>query len=270
MEIQIRTVAFKQFLKRCHMPKVITDLVIQASDNKITARFGDVNHVIYGEIFEEDVKIVKEGLIRIVSLKQVIDVINRVETDIIKIVSNDKVFVITDGNTAGKFRTEMFQASEAEIIASFAVCEGKQPFDRKAMTYSKMKFQYDSNIEVKIGTLNTIIADSKAFGLERYHFNLHQTKKAGTFLRCSIENGNSGDKFHRTITNSGNGCKIEDINEATFGQAFKDVVSALSGDKTIKKDDKDVQKVLIYIHKEAMLLTDGKSYFYNLSAVDED
>ena len=265
MEIQLNTVALKQFLKRCYIPNLIEDLVIVANDGKLTARFGDSNHVIYGEVYETSVDIKKDGVLKITELKKLIDVMNRVDTDAVKIMSTDKVFVITNGVTQGKFRTEMFQASDAEIIASYSSIKDKHPFDKNNMTYTRSKFKYDKGIEVKIGMLNTLIADQRAFEVPTFTFNTKKTKKYGTQLRCSFENQHTGSTFHRTITDTAHVGEIDKFPTVTYGGIFIDVVKALNGDKSIKKDSNDVQKIYLYFHDMCMLITDNKSYYYNIS-----
>lgn len=270
MDIQIETELFKKFLKRCNLNKIVNDLVIQASGNQLFALFSDVSNQMYCEVYEPKVKIFKEGNIRVPELKKLVNIINRAESKIIKIVSTDEIFVITDGNAVGKFKAEVFQTSEADTVSSYeAIEQNGRRFDKTALTYTGKKLQYKEAVEINIGSLNTLIKDASAFACESYKFNIHETKKLGAFLRCTIENGTTGEKFHRVVSNNGYKCNIEDMAEATFGNAFREIVQAISGEKSGDKDSKEqIGKCFLYTIEEAMLITDGKSYFYNLNSVE--
>ena len=267
MDIQIDTDLLKRFLKRCYMNGLVTDLVIQASDGKMFSLISEPSTLFYNEIYETKLKIFKDGLIRVPDLKKLINIINRAEGNIIRILSTGDLFVITDGNGIGKFRAEVFQVSEADTVSTYDAIEANgRRFDKENYTYTSKKLQYNEAVEIQIGSLNTLIKDAHAFACESYNFNIHKTKKQGTFLRCTIENGTTGEKFHRVISNKGHNCNIEDISEATFGNAFKEIIIAISGEKSNDKEDNS--KCLMYIIEQAMLITDGKSYFYNLNSVE--
>lgn len=269
MDIQIETELFKKFLKRCNLNKLVNDLVIHASNGQLFALFCNESQL-YCEVYETKLKIFKEGNIRVPELKKLINIINRAESKIIKIVSTDELFVITDGNAVGKFKAEIYQTSEADTVASYeAIEQNGRRFDKNDFTYTRKKLQFKEAVEINIGSLNTLLKDAQAFACESYDFNIHESKKLGKFLRCTIENGNTGEKFHRTVASKAYKCDIGDLPRAVFGNAFREIVQAISGEKSYGKEDKNLlNSCFLYLIEEAMLITDGKSYFYVLSSVE--
>lgn len=254
MDFQCRVEVLKNFLKKAKMD-LVTDLILHGADDKLFAKFSDVNSSMYCEIYEPSIKISKPGNIRIPSIKQVLSTLDRIDSDAIRIVSDETKFIMTDGSQVGKSKITLNQVDK-EYIASNSRIDGKMGlFDKEALTYVNGRFKFEEGFEMDIGSLETSLKDAKAFDIERYFFS----EDAGV-LSCKIENVTLGNSYTRklpTIAKIG----TKTITPVVVGLGFRDIVNAISSEKEIKK-------IKMYVNDAVILLTNGISFYYCLHTVE--
>lgn len=266
MDIQVSCEQFQKFIKRCYCGGLIKDLVLQASDGQLLSKFATKAKDFYAEVYLENVDVIEEGVIKIPNLKKILDVISRIESDYIKIKSNEEVFIITDGSGVGKLRVSMLQTSEAEIIESFHDIKnlGKM-FDTEKLHYVIADINYENGCEITHGAISEILKDAKAFGYEIYNFKTKELKrknKGKTMqLRCCIVNQHTTEKLQRVISEDNFLGDPGEIPECILGKGFREILDGICGE--------DKEMVQFYFTENSCLLTDGKSYFYNLHTLEE-
>jgi len=256
MDIQIKSESFKLFLERCSVGGIIKDLVIHTtSNNSIMAKFGDKSGTLYGEVYSGGVKITTEGNIKIPNLKKITSIIDQCESDIIRIKSSDDAFVITDGNTVGKFNVNILQTSDAEIVESYdPIKEVPNMFDKDVLAYADGKINYANGCSIPVEKLKQILKDSSAFGYEIFKLEV-----AKNVLKCKIECNQTGEKFSRIIANDKFIGSHAVIPTTIVGIGFKEVVKAVDKSKIVN----------IYIDDQSWLITDNKEYFFNLHTLED-
>lgn len=234
---------------------LVTDLILHGSEEKLFAKFSDVNSSMYCEIYEQNVKVAKPGNIRIPSIKQVLNTLSRIESDVIRIVSDETKFIITDGNKAGNAKINLNQVDK-EYINSNQRIEGKIGlFDKEALTYVNGNYKFEDGFEIDVGMLDTVLKDAKAFDIERYNFF-----DEAEVLACNIENVALGNFFKRklpTISKIGS----KSIQSVIVGLGFRDIINAITSDK-------DIKKIKMYVNEAVVLLTNGINFFYCLHTVE--
>ena len=254
MDFQCRVEVLSKFLSKAKMDQV-TDLILHGNEQGIFAKFSDVNSSMYIEIYEPGVKVAKSGNIRIPSIKQVLATLGRIESDVIRVVSDETKFIITDGNQVGKSKVNLNQV-EKEYINSNSRIEGKLGlFNREELSYVSGTFKFEEGFELDIGVLDTILKDAKAFEVERYNFS----EEAGV-LACKIENVALGNFYNRklpTIQKIG----TNPIKPVIVGLGFRDMVNAISSDK-------DIKKLKVFFNEAVILLTDNTNFFYCLHTLE--
>jgi len=257
MDIQMNTAGFKQFLTRCAFGGLMRDLVIHTAPNhKIMARVADKMCSLYAEIYQDGVKVTEEGNIRIPNLQKLIAVINRTDSDMVRIKSTADAFLVSDGTGVGKLHANMAQQSDAEIVESYqAIQDRLDVFDRDTLLYSK-KIQFADGVEIDVPALQTLLDDSKAFGYET--FKIMQAKG---MLKCKIENNQNGENFTRTIADKNFIGSVENIPTSVVGIGFKELVKAI-------KDSNGKEKIKCYFHDLAWLITNGNEFFYLINTVE--
>lgn len=258
MDIQINAESFKQFLLRCALGGIVRDLVIHtAPNNRIVSRVTDKMVTMYAEVYQDGVKITEEGNIRVPNLKKLIDTVNRTDSEIIRIKSNTDAFVLTDGTGVGKIHSNMAQSSDAEIVESYQAIDGVLDyFNKDNLTYNRGKINYEHGVELAVGTLQDVVDDAKAFSYETFKM----TPAKGT-LKCRIENNSTGENFTRTIADKDFIGSLDSIPVTMVGLGFKEMIKAI-------KDSNPKEKIKLYIHDQAWLLTNGKDYFFNINTME--
>lgn len=262
MDFQIKSDSFRRFLTKCRLSGLIKDLMLQGSDGKLYARFTDTSGTMYCEVLENSVKITEAGSIRIIALDKLLSVINRSDSELMRVKSNDNLFVITDGNEVGKFRADLTQAGEAEYIESYQKVSGASGkiFDRESLEYVDGKYKFTDGFEVPLEMLQTILKDAKAFGFEVYRFSEKEGK-----LSCSIEDKATGEKFNRKVqVEKKIGNPIEAV---TVGMGFREMIGSLERDSSGDKNKKEIVK--LYFNPSVLLITNGDNYYYCLHAISE-
>lgn len=269
MDFTIRVDIFRNFIGRCMASGLIKDLYLQGANNTLFGIF-ECNQNVYGEVYETRVKFATPGTIKIANLEQIMSVLSRVETDasekvctkMVRVKSAETVFVITDGTEVGKMNVQLAPASAVEALASYATVSAYKGssqvfFDKNKLEYMDGNIKYTTGYEIPLTSLHVLLKDAKAFKMEIYKFKVNP--KTGA-LQCLIEDQTIGNKFTRTLPVLS---KIGDapIPEVVVSSGFRQVVSAL-------EKEGEVDKVTIYFHKDATLVTDGLSFFYNIHTIN--
>jgi hypothetical protein len=236
---------------------LVSDLIVHGDDKGLHARFSDANASMYCEVYEKQVKIVEQGNIRIPSLKRVLDSLDRIESDIVRVKSDEVAFIITDGTKVGNSTIKLLQADK-EYINSYQRIDGKLDiFDCEKLTYVNGKYVFENGFEMDVGILSTILKDAKAFDIERYQFF-----EKDEILTCNIENVAIGDSFKRKLVTISKLGKTQ-IPLIILGLGFRDIVNSLSSDKEVKK-------VKLYFTDAVVLITDGMTFYYNIHTLENN
>jgi hypothetical protein len=249
MEIKINTNYLLEFLKKVSLKEYIKDVVIHANNNCLYAKFTDDAQLLYCEVYETKVNIIQEGSILIPSLKTLIAMISRSNSEIIRIASNAKIVALLDGESVGSFRADLMQSSDISMINSYKAIANKTIFNKETLHYPVMDVQYETGIVVNKSILDTILKDAKAFGYEKYKI-VQKDKK----ISCLIESINTGEKFKRIISSDGT-IGDKQIEETVVGLGLRNMVDSIIDANT---------SITVYIHKNSWLLTDKETFYYNL------
>lgn len=257
MIIQIACEELKSFLKKCYCGGLVKDLVIHASLEKgLYARFSTVQKSFYGEVYHQNVKIDEEGSIKVPHVKKLMDVISRIDSKIVLIKSNDSVFTVTDGISIGKMKADMLQIGEAETVESYVSIQNKgQIFDAANINYSIVGIQYEDGCQIGSGMLGEILKDAKAFGYEVYNFQSSATKKGQKLLKCLIINEYTTERVQRVIAEDTFIGNIENVNDIMVGKGFREILDGVLGDS---------EEISLYFHPLSLLITDRKTFYFNL------
>lgn len=262
MDFNIQSKVFKSFLSKCKLDKIVNDLMLQGDQNNLFARFTDNNNSMYCEVIEHSVKIKTPGNIRIASLEKVLSCLSRFQPlddkkdAVIRIVSDENAFIITDGQAAGSSKVKLSQLGEAEFIESYqSIRDVKDALDKQNLIYAK-KYHFTDGFEVPMDSLLMLVKDAKAFGFEIYKFY----EKDG-ILNCSIEDKTLGEAFNRRLITEGR-IGTNPIPTSVVGVGFKEIVNAIDRDKI--GDDEGKKKIKLYFNSDIILITDGSKYYYNL------
>lgn len=278
MDIQVKSNDFQRFLKRCHCNDLIKDLVIQADDDGIHARFSTKEKTLYGEIYLPDIAAKKEsGTLKIPRVKQLLSTVARINSDIVRIVTRDAddgshEYCITDGVGVGKIKTRMLQTDDANVVESYdSLLDGKM-FDTETLEYVS-KVKYENGCKVDYAMLSEVLKDSKAFGYEVYRFYTKTTKKDNeekTFLMCAITNEHTQETFNRTIAENNFIGDPKKIPDCYVGGGFREIITALIGtvDKETGEETNTPVNVSMYFDENAILLTDNKTFYFNLNTLE--
>jgi len=271
LDFIINTKIFMDFLKKCRVGGLVKDLIIWGQNDCIFSKFSDQHLTMYGEVYEKNVKIKIEGSIKIVVLDKVIQVLSRAESEIIRVVSNTNMFMITDGDKAGKFRSEFVQSGEAEFVNSYNKIKDapKTIFQKDSLQYKN--FNFENGFEIPYESLQTILKDAKAFGFESYKFKEDKNKDGVSILSCVIEDRSIGEKFTRKMIINKKFTDV-DMKPVLIGTGFKEMISSLDKEIEIKGDDKNklLKNYKLYFHDVAVLITDGIDVFYIINSIQEN
>ncbi len=266
MDITVNTAKFKDFLQKCYCGGDIKDLIIQIdSENGMSARFINVQRDRYGEVYLSDLRIVRDGVVRIADLKNLIDCINRTDADLIRMVATEDDIAITDGGDIGTMRVILAQGGIADLIQSNqGLQEAGKIFDKDTLTYVKIRQQYTAGCEVTSSLIYELLKDAKVFNCETYTFRLRNNAR-GSQLIGTVRKP-TGEKFERVIADAGIIGELPLDMTYTVGSGFRGFMDAAIG----KKRDKDDANIIkIYFNEYSILITDGVSYFYNLHTSEE-
>lgn len=257
MDIEIKTQALQNFIARCKIDGIVDDVVIRTDNNNLFAFFGPPDSTMYIENYEALNKIHEEGKIQVPSLEKLSKICDRIESPLVRMVSNNDKVIITDGKGSNKSKLTFTQVGE-EFVNShqrFKDSPGK-PFNKEKLEF--LGETYKNGFEVSIEALDTILKDAKAFGYEIYKFS----EKEGMF-HCTIKTKlrDIPDTFQRTVPTL---VKLGDpILEVTVGLGFKEIIKAIKFDNTIKQ-------VKFFVGPQAILITDGIRFYYNLTTAPEN
>lgn len=263
MVIQVYAEEFKSFLKKCHTGGLVKDLVIQAeADKGIFARFATKEKSFYAEVYLKNVKVYSDGLIKIPHVKKLMDVISRSDSKIIRIVSSEDAFCVTDGAAVGKMKTDMLQMSDSEIVESYHDIQnlGKM-FNTESLEYTIAGIQYEHGCRITCGMLSEILKDAKAFGYEIYNFQTKQVKSK-TQLRCYIVNQYTTEKMQRVVADDDFIGDITKVPETIVGKGFREVLEGILGEEK--------EQIEIYFHEMSWLITDRETFYFNIHTLDEN
>lgn len=254
MQITIKTDVLLSFLKKCLLPKLTKDMVLFAKDKGIYARLADKDKSFYFEIYEESsIKIKDEGFIAIANLEKVIACLQRIRGDVVVIKSNGTEFLITDGSKPVKF----MQITE-EIVESYIK---KKLFNKDELSYIDGLCKFEQGIEIEFETLNELLGDAKAFGVESYNFYV-----SGEDCWCKIEDKqlNQHIKSKLKIIKYIDDNKILNVN---VGMGFREIITVLGRDKAKEKqEDKNI--IQIFTAAQSILITSpSRKYFYCLHCI---
>lgn len=263
IDFVIKVETFINFLSKCRFDKLVVDLHLTIKDGKLFARFSDINRNLYCEVVETGIKIIQEGSINIVNLSKLTNLLERVNSDLCKLIANSDKFIIYDGIKAGCSKLTLTQLGDVEYVESYKnIKDIPNLFDQAKLLYAE-KFQYQHGYEIPLDSLLMILKDAKAFGFEIYKF----LEKDG-MLMCSIEDKSLQESFVRNIiTTSKIGTGVIPPTGVIVSTGFREMLTAL--DK-IKMEDKSQKTIKLYFTDSSVLLTDGKTYFYNLHVAMQD
>lgn len=262
MDIQVSCEELKSFLKKCYSGGLVKDLVLQATTEKgIFARFATKEKSFYAEVYLQNVKVDEEGVIKIPHVKKLMDVISRADSKLIRIKSNQDVFVVTDGASVGKMKADMLQVGDAEVVESYNDIQnlGKM-FDTAELEYTIAGIKYENGCKITCGMLNEVLKDAKAFGYEVYNFQAVKNKKNQVQLKCLIVNEHTTEKVQRVIAEGDYLGNIEKVSDITVGKGFREVLDGVLG------EEKD--QIEIYFHENSLLITDKSTFYFNLHTLE--
>lgn len=263
MDFQINVEVFRQFLNKCMLSGLIKDLYLRSFNGVLYAKFTNSSSNLYCEVYEKNLKITEEGQIRIAKLDQVLSVLSRIESELIRVKSTENLYVITDGSSVGKMKVDLVPAGGADLLESYERIKpyDENPdvkfFDKDELKYNGGKIEYKVGYEVPLSALGIILKDAKAFKLEVYKFFVKNK-----ILNCSIEDQTVGQSLNRkmqTIQTIGEG----EIPTVMVGSGFREMVQAI-------EKESERKNVKILFAEESILITDGSQFFYNLHTIIED
>jgi len=166
--------------------------------------------------------------------------------------------MVVDGGKVGNLNVKFTEIKDEESVESYVRIENSNiKFDHEKLDYLNGKIMYKNGFVVPTESLQTIVKDSKAFGMEFYNFKIN---KDG-ILVCEIEDKSTKDRFTRlvpTIEKIGG-----DFQPCSVGMGMKEIVSAIEDGFTTEKKEDPRRNVKIYFEEKSILLTDGVSYYYN-------
>lgn len=255
MDIQVETALMLDFLNKISLGGLIKDAIVNANNGRLSCRLTDASNTMYCEVYESRVKITEDGAISIPSLKSVIAMIKRSDSDMIRIKSNNTLFCISDGNKIGKFKADLLQATDPSYIESSKGLREKVVFEKETLTYNPLNEEYKNGFQVNKGILDVILKDAKAFGYELYKVIQKNDK-----IIAIIENSMTGEKFQRTISEEKPFLPEVPLAETIVGIGFRNMVDSLPDSK---------QLINVFVHKDSWLLTDKDTFYYNLHTVQE-
>lgn len=271
LDFTIQTKFFMDFLKKCRIGGLVKDLVIWGQNDLIFAKFSDQHGTMYGEVYERNAKVKVEGSIKVAVLDKLIGVLSRAESEIIRLVSNANMFMITDGDREGKFRSEFVQSGDADFVNSYQKIKdsSKKIFQKDSLEYIE-KYKFENGFEIPYESLQTILKDAKAFGFESYKFKEDKNKEGKSVLACVIEDKAVGEKFTRKMIVSKKFTE-EAMKPVLIGTGFKEMISSLDKDVEVKGEDKGKisRTYKLYFHEIALLITDGTDVFYVINSINE-
>ena len=261
MDFQIIRKTFIEFLERCRCGKMVKDLILKADKDSLYAMFTDSNSNMYAEIYDKSARIKEQGLVKIPSIAKIIDILKRSDSDSVLLKSVEGLFVITDGQKAGKFKVKVTEVGDEDFVESYhKVKQNPGLFDKKTLTYAKGKVTYADGFKIPIDSLVSVLADAKAFDFELFSFSID---KAGV-LSCDIEDKSTNDTFTRKmITHEKIG---NDIKAHAVGTGLREIIAGIVGGIGDSKDEAK-KIVTVYFHERAILFTDLQTYYYNLNTI---
>ncbi len=257
MDVVVNTEKFKAFLERCHLQGIIKDLVIHTTGQSgLMSKFSDKGKSMYCEVYLSESKTHEEGNIRVPSLKKIIEIMKRCDSELIRIKSTKDAIAFTDGNVVGKFNANILQSSDAELVESYdPIAKNLNLFDKTSLCYVNGIVNYKNGFELPISMLVTVVEDAKAFSYEV--FTLEYVKGN---LKCKLENTATTEKFTRVISDGNSFGDVASLPSVELAMGFKEMVKCL--DKTCGKE-----QIKLYIDEKAVLFTNGKDVFYNLNCI---
>lgn len=264
MDIQVSCDEFKRFLKKCYTGGLVKDLVVQASEEKgLVARFSTKERSFYAEVYLKGVKVSEEGVIKIPHVKKLMEVISRSDSNMIRIKSNDDVFVITDGSAVGKMKADMLQVDEASTIESYKKIQnlGKM-FDDENLEYILPGIKYENGVKLSCGMISEVLKDAKAFGYEVYNFVVTKNKENKCQLKCIIVNEHTTEKHQRVIADTDFIGDISGISNIKVGKGFREVMDGVLGEEK--------ENIEIYFNDASLLITDKSTFYFNLHTIDDN
>ena len=271
MDIKAKAEEMIRFLKRCSCSGLIKDLICQTDGETFVARFATKERYMYGEVYIPNIVVKEQGTLSVPRIKQLIDVASRLDEGIIRIVTKESEDVPQYALTNGKATVNLLQIDDAGICESHdSIPEDKVMFDKDTLQFAGGAVEYKNGCEIDYGMLNEILKDAAAFGYERYEFKVKKTK-SGTQLVCSIVNEHTNEKFTRMVADSGFIGNVEEIPSVIVGGGFKEIIKTVVGNpEPIDETKKDVSpKIQMYFDTNAVLITDGKTFYFNLNTYEE-
>ena len=270
MDIQTKAEEILRFLKRCNCSDLIKDLICQTDGNNLVARFCTKERYMYGEVYAACGDVKEQGTLSIPRIKQLINVASRLDEGLIRIITKQTDEAPVYALTNGKATVNLLQIDDAGICESHdSIPEDKVMFDKDTLQFAGGAVEFKNGCEIDYAMLNEIIKDATAFSYDRYEFKVKKTKKGIQFV-CSIVNEHTGEKFTRTVAENGFIGNVEEIPSATVGGGSKEIVKAIiSNPEPIDEAKKEQPKVKMYFDKMAILITDGKTFFYNLNTYED-
>lgn len=260
MDLEIRTQGFKSFLTRCHLDKIVDDLVITTKGSNIQAIFSPKDGSVVCEINEPLSRCFEEGNIKLPSISGLISQINRIDeaSEFIRIVTNNEKIIITDGKTKNKSNIKITQVADEQFVNSYQRMISSTPTFLKEPKFKFLDNEYNHMLEISVEIVQTILKDAKAFGYDIYILN-----EVDSLLNCTIKTKSKelADSFSRKlpiISKMGEGV----IPKVQVGFGFREVMKAFC--------EKMTETVKIYFHEKSILITDGIKSFYNLNTVPQD
>lgn len=275
MDIQTKAEDILRFFKRCNCSDLIKDLICQTENSSLVGRFATKERYMYGEVYIPSLKVEEEGTLAIPRIKQLINVASRFDDGLIRIITKTTedgtpVYALTNG----KVDVKMLQTDDAGICESFeSIPTEFVMFDKDTLNFAGGKVVFKNGCSIDYAMLNEIIKDATAFSYERYEFRIKKNKKSGSVqLVCAIVNEHTGEKFTRVVANNGFIGNVEEIPTVIVGGGFKEIVKTIvANPEPIDEANKEQQpKVSMYFDTNAILITDGKSFYYTLNTYEEN
>lgn len=275
MDIQVKSDDLQRFLKRCHCNDLVKDLLIQADEKGLVARFSTKEKTLYGEVYLPNITCNESGTLKIPRVKQLFAMIGRVGSGVIRIITRDSEdgheFVMTDGIGVGKIKTRMLQTDDATVVESYDSLPDGQMFDTANLHYVIPDIHYENGCKVDYSMLMELLKDSKAFGYETYKFYTKTSKQnKKTYLMCSIVNEHTQETFNRTVADGNFIGNADMIPECIVGGGFREIVTSLIGtvDKNSGEEEHTPVSVNMYFHENSILITDGKTFYFNIHTME--
>lgn len=280
MDIQVNPNEFQNFLKRCSCNDLIKDLVIQADNGELKSRFCTKEKTMYGEVYLPEITCNADGVLKIPRLKQLLSTVARYESELVRIITKEPAdgstpeYCITDGVGVNKIKTNLLQTSDAVVVESYDSLSNGKMFDKNTLEYLG-QYKYENGCRVDYDMLVEVLKDAKAFNYEVYKFYIKTVNKKNqqpkTYLMCSITNEHTQESFSRTLAETNFIGDPTKIPEVYIGGGFRQVVTGIMSSINLKPDDGDKPKkpiINLYFHEMSILLTDGKTFFFNIHTME--